>query len=92
MRRFQRARTGLLSLLLVAMGLTLPGCGQTESQPAGQSSEVRADWAPPPAEVQVPPKPRDGTRTGPVEYTKIGIIAMDAKPWDLEGNYNVKAK
>lgn len=29
----------------------------------------------------------NSAHTGPIEYTKIGLITMDAKPWALEENY-----
>ena len=76
-----RAFSPLLALLI----LSLSGCDRTESQPVAQMSEARADAA---SEAEPPtPKPPSPSRTGPIEYTKIGIIAMDAKPWALEHNY-----
>lgn len=71
--------------MLALVMLSLSGCGQTERQPITRMSEARADVA---SETTPPtPKPPDFSRTGPIEYTKIGIIAMDAKPWALENNY-----
>ena len=88
-KRIQEMRIGGgFSLLLTAVVLALLGCAGTESQPAAQMSDVRADPELAPSETRpITSKPVDASRTGPVKYTKIGIIAMDAKPWALEYNY-----
>ncbi len=83
--RLQRPRLQAFSPVLTLVILSLCGCSKTESQPVDQMSEARADVA---SESASPtPKPPDLSRTGPVEYTKIGVIAMDATPWALERNY-----
>ena len=83
--RLQRPRLQAFSPVLTLVILSLCGCSNTESQPVDQMSEARADIA---SESASPtPKRPDLSRTGPVEYTKIGIIAMDATPWALERNY-----
>ena len=71
--------------MLTLVVLSLFGCGKTESQPVAQMSEARADVA---SETAPSPPKQHPLRTGPIEYTKIGIIAMDAKPWALEHNYD----
>ena len=83
--RLQGPRLLTLASLLTLVVLSLFGCGETGSQPVAQMDEARLQAA----EDTAPsaPKPQDPLRTGPIEYTKIGIIAMDAKPWALEHNY-----
>ena len=83
--RLQGPRFRAFSSVLALLILTLSGCNTTENQPVAQLSEARADAVSETAPQT--PKPPNPSRTGPIEYTKIGIIAMDAKPWALEQNY-----
>ncbi len=83
--RLQRPRLRTFSPVLALLILSLSGCDRTGSQPVAQMSESHADTDS--GAVPSTPKPPSPSRTGPIEYTKIGIIAMDAKPWALEHNY-----
>ena len=78
----------LLNLAVFLSILILSGCSQPEDRPVAQMSKAGNDSAPNCSKQSDPTLDSpDTSRTGPIEYTKIGIIAMDAKPWALERNY-----
>ncbi len=66
--------------------LAMFGCSSQETAPRSEPGVVEASAPAPGPAADVRPLPNK-SGTGPVVYTKIGIVTMDAKPWALEENY-----
>ncbi len=66
--------------------LAMFGCSSQETAPRSEPGVVEASAPAPGPAADVRSLPNK-SGTGPVVYTKIGIVTMDAKPWALEENY-----